>query len=107
MSSSILDAAIGRIGGPDIISEQHDVNQIAVGAVAPSGLASDGIRRQIANVRSSWDAAECGISADAQVAKLEESLAKTLAFEATPEGQAAAKAEAERALVEMRQRAIQ
>lgn len=81
---SLLDTVLNNT--VRILSEQHDTNRIATG---PAG---QGVRQQIEAIRrGDWDAAEYGISAVAQIAKLEAAL--------TPEAM-------ERELVELRQRAI-
>lgn len=104
--ASILDSILDNVGRNEVISEQHDVNKINVGAVAAS-KPSDGLRQQIESLRNGgWDEAEYGISRQAQIAKLETALAEAVAFEATPEGMEAARVAVEKAINEMRQRAI-
>jgi phage/plasmid-like protein (TIGR03299 family) len=106
MSESILDDILARHEGPKVVRSEHDLSKIAVGE-GNTGKPSDSLRRQIASIRrGGWDAAEYGISAEAQVAKLEVALAEAVAYEATPEGMEAARIAAEKALEEMRSRAI-
>lgn len=113
--NDLLDQALAnttpspRSGGPQIVSEQHDLSKIKTdGMGGGGGKPSDGLKRQIDQLRGSggWDAAEYGISREAQIAKLEEGYQKALAYEKTPEGIKKAQEEAERVLVEMRQRAV-
>ena len=106
--TSLLDSMIDSYTPASrVLSEQHDANQINVGSAPTSGLPSDGLRRQIESISSGgWDEAEYGIRREAQIAILQESLAKALEFEATPEGIEQARQEAERTLAAMRQRAI-
>lgn len=92
----------------EIISENNDVNTINAGTPRSGYDPVKGLREQIGFLKGGggWDQAEYGISREAQVAKLEESLAKATAYADSPEGRAKAAAEAERALAEMRTRAI-
>lgn len=108
---SILDQVIANTisnASTRIISEQHDLRKIDVGGGPSTKLPSDGLRAQIKSLNGpgGWDEAEYGISRAAQIAKLEESLAKAVAFEQTPEGIEAARLEVERTLNEMIDRAI-
>ena len=107
--ASLLDSMLDNYGSsPRVLSEQHDVNKIAVGiAPAADDKPSDGLRAQIKSISAGgWDEAEYGINAAAQIAKLQTALAEAEAFEVTPEGMAAAQAAVEKALTEMRSRAI-
>ncbi len=64
---SLLESIIENHGSSRIVSEQHDQGKIDIG-----GGALANVQRQIASIRSgNWDAAEYGISAEAQIAKLE------------------------------------
>src|SRR5262245_12096674 len=105
LDSVLANTTTSRV---EIVSEQHDTSKVNTGdGSAPSGKPSDGLRKQLDSLKGGpWDEAEYGISRAAQIAKLEESLAKALAYEATPEGLEAARVEAERALAEMRARAL-
>jgi phage/plasmid-like protein (TIGR03299 family) len=86
-----------------VISERHNVSEINVGGGQGSDPVQD-LRDQISRLYSngSWDDAEYGISRAAQIAKLEEALK----FAESPEGQEQSRQAAEKALAEMRQRAI-
>lgn len=83
------DVIAATTTGPRIVSEQHDLNQIAVGE---AGDLSASVQRQIASIRAgNWDAAEYGVTAEQQIAMLEKA--------DTPEAR-------ERELLAMRQRAV-
>lgn len=108
---ALLEAAIAATNSrsaAEVVAEHHDASKINVGASASAGRPSDGLRRQLDSLKGNgfWDEAEYGISRAAQIAKLEESLAKAVTYEQSPEGIEAARVEAERALSEMRQRAL-
>src|SRR5262245_51249986 len=93
----------------EVVSEQHDTSKINTGGGgAPTGKPSDGLRNQIDRLKGGgpWDEAEYGISREAQIIKLEEALQKAVAYEESPEGIEAARVEAEKALTEMRERAL-
>jgi phage/plasmid-like protein (TIGR03299 family) len=98
----------GAFGGPAVVSEEHNVDNIDVGKFTTGGKPSDGLKAQIDALKGGgpWDAAEYGITREAQVAKLEESYQKALAFEKSPEGIEKAAEEAARVMAEMRRRAI-
>ena len=106
--ASLLDSMLDTYApSPRVLTEQHNVNKIAVGSAPAAGKPSDGLRRQIASISAGgWDEAEYGIRAAEQIAKLETALTEAEAYEATPEGMAAAQAAVEKALTEMRTRAI-
>ncbi len=105
--SSFLDNITVEPRNSNVVSEQHDVNQINVGSAPDSGKPSDRLRGQIASLQTGgWDEAEYGISRLAQIAKLEAAFNEAVAFEATPEGMEAARLAVEKALTEMRQRAL-
>ena len=106
----ILDEIVGRYDSsrPVILSEQHDVNKIDVGSGGSSAkLPSDRLKDQIKSIGSGgWDEAEYGIRREQQIAILTESLNKALEYEKTPEGIEAARVEAEKTLLDIRERAI-